>query len=94
MLKLYLSFLFNIAAPQNQSKKYPFTQKQLLQKFEENDKRLQENLNSANAIMSNIGVAIQQSVGILGQLLAPRNQIPPNAIQQMYMSMNFQAPPQ
>ena len=48
--------------------------KQLLQKFEESDKRLQENLNSANRIMSNIGVAIQQSVGILGQLPAPRNQ--------------------
>ena len=44
--------------------------------------------------MSNIGVAIQQSVGILGQLLAPRNQIPPNTMQQMYMPMNFQAPPQ
>ena len=38
--------------------------KQLLQKFEESDKRLQENLNSSNAIMSNIGVAIQQSIAI------------------------------
>ena len=44
--------------------------------------------------MSNIGVAIQQSVGILGQLLAPRNQIPPNAMQQMHTPTNFQAPPQ
>ena len=66
--------------------------KQLSQKFEESDKRLQENLNSANAIMSNIGVAIQQSVGILFRLLASRNQIPPNAMQQMYAPMNFQAP--
>ena len=68
--------------------------KQISQKFEESDKRLQENFNSANAIMSNIGVAIQQSVGILGRLLASRNQIPPNAMQQMYAPMNFQAPPQ
>ena len=44
--------------------------------------------------MSNIGVAIQQSVGILSQLLAPRNQIPPNEMQQMYRPTNFQAPPQ
>ena len=49
--------------------------KQVLQKFEESNKRLQEDLNSANTIMSNICVAIQQSVGILGQLLTPRNQI-------------------
>ena len=49
--------------------------KQVLQKFEESHKRLQEDLNSANTIMSNICVAIQQSVGILGQLLTPRNQI-------------------
>ena len=65
--------------------------KKLLQKFEESDKRLQENLSSANAIMSNVGAAIQQRVGILGQLLAPRNQIPPNTMQQMYTPMN---PPQ
>ena len=44
--------------------------------------------------MSNIGVAIQQSVGILGQLLTPRNQIPPNAMQQMCTPINFQAHPQ
>ena len=49
--------------------------KQVLQKFEESNKRLQEDLNSANTIMSNLYVAIQQSVGILGQLLTPRNQI-------------------
>ena len=49
--------------------------KQVLQKFEECNKRLQEDLNSANTIMSNLYVAIQQSVGILGQLLTPRNQI-------------------
>ena len=67
--------------------------KQILQKFEESNKRLQENLNLANASISNIGVAIQQSVGILGQLPAPRNQIPPNVMQQMYTPMNFQAPP-
>ena len=44
--------------------------------------------------MSNIGVDIQQSVRILGQLLVPRDQIPPNAMQQIYTLMNFQAPPQ
>ena len=49
--------------------------KQVLQKFEESNKRLQEDLNSANTIMSNLYVAIQQSVGIPGQLLTPRNQI-------------------
>ena len=49
--------------------------KQVLQKFEESNKRLQEDLNSANTIMSNLYVAIQQSVGVLGQLLTPRNQI-------------------
>ena len=49
--------------------------KQVLQKFEESNKRLQEDLNSANTIMSNLYVAIQQSVGKLGQLLTPRNQI-------------------
>ena len=49
--------------------------KQVLQKFEESNKRLQEDLNSANTIMSNICVAIQQSAGILGQLLTRRNQI-------------------
>ena len=49
--------------------------KQVLQKFEESNKRLQEDLNSANTIMSNLYVAIQHSVGILGQLLTPRNQI-------------------
>ena len=43
--------------------------------------------------MSNIDVAIQQSVDILGQLLAARNQIPPNVMQQMYTPMNFQSPP-
>ena len=68
--------------------------KQLLQKFDKNDKRLQENLKRANAVMSNIGVAIQQSVAILGQLLAPRNQIPPNVIQEMHTPMNFQSLPQ
>ena len=65
---------------------------QLLQKFEESDKRSPENLNSTNAIMSNIGVGIQPSVGILGQLLIPRNQIPSNPIQHMYTPMNFQTP--
>ena len=49
--------------------------KQVLQKFEESNKRLQEDLTSANTIMSNLYDAIQQSVGILGQLLTPRNQI-------------------
>ena len=44
--------------------------------------------------MSNIGIAIQQSAGILGQMLAPRNQTPPNTMQQMNTTMNFQAPPQ
>ena len=43
--------------------------------------------------MSIIGVAIQESVWILGQLLAPRNQIPPKAMQQMYTPINFRAPP-
>ena len=49
--------------------------KQVLQKFEESNKRLQEDLTSANTIMSNLYDAMQQSVGILGQLLTPRNQI-------------------
>ena len=67
---------------------------QLKKQLEESDKRLQENLKRANAVMSNIGVAIQQSVAILGQLLAPRNQIPPNVIQEMHTPMNFQPLPQ
>ena len=68
--------------------------KQLSQKFEESNKRLQENLNSSNAIMSNIGVAIHQCVDILRHLIASRNQILSNAMQQMYTPMNFQVPPQ
>ena len=40
--------------------------------------------------MSNIDIVIQQSVGILSHLLPPRNQIPPNAMQQIYAPMNFQ----
>ena len=30
----------------------------------------------------------------MGQLLAPTNQIPPNAMQLIYTPMNFQVPPQ
>ena len=44
--------------------------------------------------MYNVGFAIQQNVGIMGQLLALRNQTPPNAMQQMYTPMNFHAPSQ
>ena len=44
--------------------------------------------------MYNISVAIQQNVGIMGQLLAPRNKIPPNAMQQRHMPKNFHAPSQ
>lgn len=45
--------------------------KQLLEKIEKNDKEWQANLSNINTVMSNIGTVIQQSVGILGQLLAP-----------------------
>ena len=44
--------------------------------------------------MYNIGVAIQKNVRIMGQLLAPRNQNPTNAIQQRHTPKNFDAPPQ
>ena len=44
--------------------------------------------------MSNIGAAIQQGVGTLGQLLAARIQVPPNMMPQMYTPMSLETPPQ
>ena len=51
--------------------------KKMLEKMEKSDNELRTELANLNQVMSNIGFSIQQSVGILGQLLSNQSRVFP-----------------
>ena len=52
-------------------------EKRMLEKMKKNDHELRTGLANLNQIISNIGSSIQQSVGILGQLLSHKSRVFP-----------------